>query len=323
MNVKIGSFNCLNFGRNSSNKKDVDLIAKIIRNENFDIIALQEIKHPEVVEYITQKLNMGNSKGVWKGYADKEENDYAFLWNEKSIVLPSVTLADGTKRTFYPHIYKQYGRDPELGKINLARPPFYGRFQTNYPGLPKIELRLINTHIRFSKGTDGKELAPSISEIELRKYEFKALTKNIYYRISDKIYGRQDGESNPLTAYTILLGDFNLNLKESGAGSPHLAELEAITITNSHNKNKTKFIVTKQTGLTTLKKKNDNEDTDAVFFANNYDHFTYDENRFNGTTKRIIKVNSVEKYCNNDPKKHIENISDHTPIKMTLSIKKG
>ena len=325
MNIKIGSFNCLNFGSASARKGKGKLIAKVIYDEGFDIIALQEIKGSSVVNDVLRNLNCGNHKGKWQGCADadNEVNDYAFIWNSERITLPKTKLANGKIRVFHPHIYKQYGRDPELGRISLARAPFYGRFQTRFVGMPNIELRLINTHIRFSKGKDGKELAPMIGEIALRKFEFQALTKNIYYRLSDKVYGKSEGESNPQTAYTILLGDYNLNLSESMAGSPYLGELECIEIKCKSNEDKTKVIVTKQGALTTLKKPNEENDEDSVCFANNYDHFTFDNRRFNGTRKTITRINTIDKYFKKDPQRHLKELSDHTPIKMTLSIKKG
>ncbi len=323
MNVKIGSFNCLNFGSASSKKGKDKLISKIIRNEEFDIIALQEIKGTTVINDVLRDLNSGNRKGKWQGCADNEVNDYAFIWNSERITLPRTKLPNGEIRVFYPHIYKQYGRDPELGKISLARAPFYGRFKTRFVGMPNIELRLVNTHIRFSKGKDGKELAPSVSEIALRKFEFQALTKNIYYRLSDKVYGKSEGEGIPQKAYTILLGDYNLNLSESRAGSPYLGELECVEIKCKVDEDRTKVIVTTQAELTTLKKPNEDDSEDLVCFANNYDHFTFDKRRFNGTRKTIARIDTVTKYCDNDPQRHFKELSDHTPIKMTLSIKKG
>lgn len=156
----------------------------------------------------------------------------------------------------------------------------------------------------------------------MRKFEFQALTRCIYYYVSDKVYGKPEGESNPLTAYTILLGDYNMNLRESGAGSPCLGNLERVTISCGRSDSRAKVIVTKQSELTTLKKQDESEEQNAQIFANNYDHFSYDKNRFSGTRKRISRVNTVEKYCHNDPLEHIKKISDHTPIKMSLNIKK-
>lgn len=335
MDIRIGSLNCLNFGRESKNKKDISLFAGIILQERMDVIALQEVKSAEVVNYILKQLNI-RSRHTWKGFFDKREakQEYAFIWNSDRVDLPKTKLANGETRVYYPHIYRQYRKDPSLGNLALIRPPLYGRFQTTIPNVPKIEIRLINTHIRFSKGKDGEEQAPTTGELFLRKFEFQALTSSIYYYVSDKVYGKPEGESSPLTAYTILLGDYNMNLRRSGASSSFLDNLETVVIPCGRSESRNKIIVTRQSELTTLKKQKDSdgENTEqddeqrteqkAQIFANNYDHFSYDTNRFSGTRKRISRVNTVEKYCNNDPQEHIKKVSDHTPIKMSLNIKK-
>lgn len=326
MDIKIGSLNCLHLSAKSDSEK-VAQIARIIYEECFDIVALQEVKSGGL-DAILNKLNPGRdrTKGKWAGCAD--HNDYAFVWNTKHLTLPKTKLANGQMRIAYPRVYNQYKRDPDLGRISFARPPFYGRFQTNWTGIPKVEIRLINAHIRFSKGKDGEEHAPTANDLALRRFEYQALTKSIYYRVSDKVYGKAEGESSPTTAYTILLGDYNMNLRESGAGSPYLGDLETVTISCGRDD---KVIVAKQSELTTLKKpkdsdeQNDEQNTEqkTQIYANNYDHFSYDTNRFNGTRQRISRVNTVEKYCHNDPQEHLKKVSDHTPIKMSLNIKKG
>jgi ribosomal protein L29 len=125
-----------------------------------------------------------------------------------------------------------------------------------------------------------------------------------------------------------------MNLRRSGASSSFLDNLETVEIKCGRSRSHDKIIVTRQSELTTLKKQKDSdgENTEqddeqrteqkAQIFANNYDHFSYDTNRFSGTRKRISRVNTVEKYCNNDPQEHIKKVSDHTPIKMSLNIKK-
>lgn len=334
MDIRIASLNCLNYGRGSKTK-DKSLIAKIILHERIDIIALQEIRHPSVVQELANELDH-RSVFSWKWFCDPNvpNQEYAFIWNGNKLDYPRTKLPNGEVRVYYPHIYKQYGKDPDLGRIELARPPLYGRFQTIIPGLPSIELRLINAHIRYSKGNDAKELAPTASEIWLRKNEFWMLTNNIYYRLSTKTYGKREGEGDPRTAYTILLGDFNLNLRESNAGAPYLDgefkgyNLESYMIPQERTKtvNGQQKIRTLQPKKTTLKKPDESEEqqTEVEVFANNYDHFTLDDNRFSGGTRyRCERVNTVEQYCDNDVKVHMEKISDHVPIKITLSIKKG
>jgi hypothetical protein len=58
--------------------------------------------------------------------------------------------------------------------------------------------------------------------------------------------------------------------------------------------------------------------TDNASFTNDYDHFSYDECRFDGTNVIIERVNSVCKYCGNDFEKYREKVSDHVPIKLEL-----
>lgn len=323
MRVIIGSLNCLNFGRESLKKKDIDLIANIILGEKIDIIALQEIKHEEAVNSIVGNLNR-SSVYKWSSCCDKAE--YAFIWNSNKLDYPRTKLSDGNIRVFYPHIYKQYSRTQELKNIDISRPPLYGRFQTIIPGLPKIEFRLINTHIRYSKGKDGKELPVTVSEKMLRENEFKALTKSIYYYISDKEYGKREGEGDPRNSYTILLGDYNLNLRESFAGSPYLEKnYESIHIPSLSTKTEKgqKIIVTEQKERSTLRKPQDLDEEQKDFFANNYDHFSYDKNRFSGVTFLGTTVNTVKKYCDNDLKSHYEKVSDHVLIKMTFKLHEG
>lgn len=325
MNINIGSLNCLNFGRESIKKKDIHTIATIILKERIDILALQEIKSVAAVKSIVYELNH-RSIYNWKWFCDPKVpiQEYAFIWNGNKFDYPRTKLSNGQTRIYYPHIYKQYGREPELGNISLTRPPLYGRFQTIMPGLPVVEIRLINTHIRYSKGKDGNALPVTVSEKALRENELTALTKNIYYNVSDKGYGVREGEGDPRTAYTVLLGDYNLNLKESRAGSPYIRKnLVSFEIGSKLTEKGNKKITTIQSELTTLKKPNDTEEQPIEIFANNFDHFTIDENRFSDALYKKERINTVEKYCDNDLKKHFETISDHALIKMTLNISKG
>lgn len=322
MEIRIGSLNCLNFGRESIGKKDIKIIAGIILREKLDIIALQEVKSEEAVKIIVSELN-SRSIYAWKWFCDKNDprQEYAFVWNSNKLDYPKTKLPSGEIRIYYPHIYKQYGRDPQLGKLNLVRPPLYGRFQTIFPGLPSIELRLINTHIRYSKGKDGELLPASAAEKDLRESELKALTKHIYYHVSDKGYGAREGEGDPRTSYTILLGDYNLNLRESHAGSPYISEeLVSIDLPSRKTDKGGKKIITVQSDLSTLKKMQETKSQQTEKFANNYDHFTLDKNRFSGVSYTAERVDTVEKYCDNDLQKHYEKVSDHVLIKMTLRL---
>lgn len=314
VDIRIGSLNCLNFGLGSSGKKDIDLMRRIILEEKFDIVALQEMKGPLALAQLMNKL-----PNYWNGVSESEVNDYAYIWNTKRVELAHTKLDNGQIRVFKPHIYKQYKLDKSKGELPIKREPFYARFFTVIPGLPRFEIRVINTHIRFSKGNDGKENVVQIGEKALRKNEFGVLVNSIYSRISDKCYGKQDGEGSAITAYTVLLGDYNLNLPSSGVGAPYVDEIYTVNC----GKRDDKSVVTLQSERTTLKKVSETEDNDQTVYASNYDHFSFDKNRFNGTKYSVERIDSVTKYCDNNPEKHTEKISDHVPIKMTLSIKKG
>lgn len=307
MSYKIGSFNCLNFSRSSS--KDVQVFADMILNERFDIIALQEIKGQTALDRILRML-----PPYWKGIADDEVTDYAFIWNSMRMELAHTEVIDDLQgkhtRTYSPRIYKQYKIDRKNGQTDLKREPFFARF---FPcgAAPFIEIRLINTHIRFTKENDSEIELPGA--IAMRKNELDILAKAIYAKEADKRYG------NNRPAYTILLGDYNLNLPSSAASSPYLAESYEI-----FDGNNSKIITTFQHELTTLSRPPEKEDDNELkkqIFANNYDHFTYDVSRFSGLVLSCGRVNTVEDYCNGDCQKHREEVSDHVPITMNIELK--
>ena len=104
----------------------------------------------------------------------------------------------------------------------------------------------------------------ALGETAMRQNEFLVLGNSIYSRISDKCYGNREGYGSAITAYTILLGDYNLNLRSANAGSPYVPCEEYIIDTQ-----KQKCLKTVQSGLTTLKKPSKKEDT-LVEETNNY-----------------------------------------------------
>lgn len=303
MSYKIGSFNCLNLGMGAS--KDTRKFADIIINEGFDIIALQEIKGPLALKRIQTLL-----PPYWKGAADIEcgVNDYAFLWNSRRFDLANADES-GISRVYQPRIYKQYKIDRKAGQTDLIREPYYARFFPVGGAAPYIEIRLINTHIRFTKGSDPEPNTPGA--VGMRRNEFDILTRAIYAKEADKRYG------NNRPAYTILLGDYNLNLPSSKATSPYL--IESFQIEDGRS---SKIITTVQHDLTTLSKADNNTDNDNNTFSNNYDHFTFDINGFSDVVVSCNRVNTVEKYCENNQEIHIKDISDHVPIKMDFAIRR-
>lgn len=313
MSYKIGSFNMYKFQAYRSDneiKKDLDRIAQIIIEEGFDIVAMQEIFGKTPMDLILRRLG-SNWEGHWEQpnsltYAQAE--GYAFIWNTKRIELAKSVTTTG-KRTYQPRIYNQYKIDTLKGQIELARNPLYGRFKPLYEN---FELRLINTHIMFSKSTSTEA---NLGDIAMRRNEFEILIKNILAKENSKTYG------NNLPAYTILLGDYNLNLNRSWTKYPYLQEI--VTIQDGYSEYN---FVTVQDQLTTIKAKSNSENNASQIenencFSNNYDHFSYDYDRFNGVGLETQSINTVEKYTENDFDKHRKEISDHIPVYIKIDMK--
>lgn len=300
---KIGSFNCLNLGMGAS--KDIQMFADIILNEKFDIIALQEIKGQNALNRIMSRL-----PSYWVGIADNDSNvnDYAFVWNSRRFTLANAE-EQGMTREYAPRIYKQYRIDRKSGQRDLIREPFFARFFPVGGAIPYIEFRLINTHIRYSKGSHEEN--QTLGAVLMRKNEFDVLTKAIYSKESDKRYG------NNRPSYTILLGDYNLNIPSPETKSPYL--IESFEIDDGNNR---KVITTVQKGLSTLKKADDNANSSKDIFANNYDHFTFDINRFRDIVVSCNRIDTVEKYCDGDAEKHMKDISDHIPVVLDLDFRR-
>lgn len=303
MSYKIGSFNCLNFGLGAT--KDVVKFAQIIKDEQFDIIALQEIKGNMAL----QTRILSHLPSCWTGMADDGfVNDYAFIWNKNRVKL-SEYQKDGITRIYKPHIYKQYRIDRSRGQMDLVREPYYARFIPAGGAAPFIEIRIINCHIRYSKGSSNSSADDqSLGAIAMRKNEFDVLSSTLYPKIANKRYG------NNRPSYTILLGDYNLNMKSSNASSPYL--LESIEIQEERMQ-----IITTQDKLSTLR--NPKGDNQPQGFANNYDHFTYDQHRFSDISVQCSTIDTVTQYYEGDFERHRKEISDHIPIAMDIVFKKG
>ncbi len=351
MGYRIASFNMYKFSFQSDNeiRKDIMKIAGIIRQEAFDIVAMQEVMNPNAMQLLQTALNPMVWGYTWKqpiahGVRNILEREnyssegYAFLWNKKRIKLVETDTPKGV-RVFDPVIYSDYLSDSRSGQIMLERDPYYGRFTpAGLPGGAYFEFRIINTHIRFSKYS-GQNIGATF----IRKNEFEVLSKCIFPKISDKRYG------NNMPAYTILLGDYNLNLPESGAKSPYVPP-----VVFYQDGREIKQIVTEQKELSTLKHKQDGTINDLYdvdksqddqekddqekdnrgnipkgiqkelqrfkVYSNNYDHFTYDVKRFEGIGYQIRRVDAVQQYYGGDVEKYRQEISDHVPIVIDIEV---
>lgn len=338
MKIRIASFNMHNF---SLEKKDLDRIARIILDNKIDIIAMQEVlaegraifgmrvKDKQARKSAFEKSLLWRLGTHWdacwadpqtksKFYPylgnDKRGEGYAFLWNTKKFEL----LRDENNCLIYPSIFRNYKTDYGQGSLRLIRDPLYGRFKLKGT---KIELRLITTHIVFGK--PNKENTKDSFEfdkgaIALRNHEFEVLAGSIYSRISD--YRKDINTNEP---FTIILGDYNLNLRSSNAKYAFLNDEIAFFDSSGHKTKPysqgSRQIYTVQYKMTTLGKDR---------YVNNYDHFSYDE-KVKGVAVGVDRIDAVHTHENLEDQTEEEKfirfnkeVSDHVPIILDINFRK-
>jgi hypothetical protein len=310
MSYRIGSFNLKNLGQTAmgkENSRDLRKIAEIIRKEDFDIVALQEVlsegkalslEQDSVKRSILYELGTSEWDFAWahaESETDPRSEGYAFLWKKKRFRLPVAKLENGTKRTFYPRICR-------LRRDLMTRKPYYARFVAR--GGPYFEIRLLCVHIHF---TDKNQ----------RRQELDNLLKEVYPQVEDRVYYK----GRP--SYTIILGDYNAELKRPfNTSGFYVADID------TGNRWGGKKIQTVQDEKTTLRRKFDNDDQDADAsayagegYANNYDHFSYDFDRFSRIQIDVKRIDAVATYCGGNFETYFKTVSDHVPIVMTMGLK--
>lgn len=344
MSYRIASFNLHNMGESSlstNNPRDIKTIARIIKEEKFDVVALQEVlsegKALESPGY-TKKTLLMELGSDWdfswaqterEGSKDTRNEGYAFVWNKRRIRLCSSKVSGfhgEYERVFYPRIYKSNTKD-------LKRFPFYGRFTpSGMIGGTNVEFRLICVHTQFGDDTCRESRLNRTKEIE-------TIIKEIYPQINDKRYG------NPLVSYTVILGDYNAELwtaessvwqrqlkKSRGESLPAIlnADPEGNMVSERYDGRRIKTV---QDQLTTLKTKISEtsvESFNTAGYSHNYDHFSYEEEQFHGVHPRVKRVtDAVNKYCresdggdyDSDFEKYYKTISDHIPIVMEIDLR--
>ncbi len=312
MEIKIGSINMKNWGYTSN--KDFQKIAEIIIEENFDIVALQEILSEGKGVQRMMESAVKSELYDWDvrfGFPsessdpdktsdmimrDRRGEGYAFLWNKKRFKLAEFT-SFSQKRVFEPRIINSLQNDVNVDCSIFARTPYYIRLEPIFGGF--FELRLINIHIFFGSNT--------FNDILKRKLEYKILTEHIYPEIASQIYG------NFRTPYIIAMGDYNLNLVSTFTSPTNpQASIDAVF----------EEIITVQEKLTTLSTPDisGTKEKRTGVYANNYDHFTYSLRSSPFQSVSYDRVDAVEKYCGGDFIYYRERISDHLPISMTVTI---
>lgn len=314
MGYRIGSFNLrdfnfrnISFDHQEKLNRNFELIADIIVQESFDVVALQEINSLIALKHLTQLLNM--RKSPFREYEfdygenmpthSKDVERYGFIWNSKRLKLLK------TPKNNNPGYYINAGGN------ELIRPPYYARFTASgTQGGSHFELRLVNTHIHDA------------SSEEDRIREFNILVKQVLPRICDHRELPSDGKIMP--AYTFLLGDYNLALNKSERS---IYRIEKITTTQYTGKIRNFHTV--QEKKTSLKMPGQEERaTIEDCYANNYDHFTYE---LDLDTKMVLipqRVEALGTYFKSAGtpscmlKKYREEVSDHVPIVMEIDLKR-
>lgn len=311
MSYRIGSFNLYKAKthvHSDTMQKEYSLIAKIIRDNQFDIVAFQEVFNPGVMEQITRELGPANWAWSWdspRAASALAAEGYAFLWNTKRFKLATRIDQYGNEKIVDPRIYQQYSLKVSSVKLRMRRDPYVARFIPVYG--PFIEIRLIDTHILFSASSDSED---SISAQLMRKGEFQILTQALYPKVADHANG------NNRVPYTFVLGDYNLNLRSFYSKPPYIEE--RVFLPNKDAK--ANALISTQKQLTTLKQKV--EQVGGSYWANNYDHFTYDEDYQRDWQIETYRINSVESVCKGDFQMHRKAISDHVPVCLEMHIRR-
>lgn len=323
MAFKIGSFNLKNIGLSAledGKHRDIEKIAEIIRKEEFDIVALQEVLSEGKAIYsdkYAEKTILWELGPDWDfRWADAEDkrNDrrhegYAFVWNKRRMRLARTILDDGRERICEPHICR-------VKQGDVFRKPFYARFtpQGTYASLP-VEIRLLCIHSVY--GEDGEK------DRELRRREIDAVLTEIYPQISDRVY------KNALPSYTIVLGDYNAELyrpwhKDLDRSKTPMY-IKDVVIAHRWDD---MAVRTGQDQLTTLKRTNSNKEGDGGTaqdkmqrYNYNYDHFSYeDDDRYNEVIMSCKRVDAIRKYVGDDAEKYQREVSDHLPILLSIKL---
>ena len=127
------------------------------------------------------------------------------------------------------------------------------------------------------------------------------------------------GRSVPSSARRGVYSPRQERMARSGLPGPYLEE----RVTLLDNGRLQKQLLTVQDQPPTLKMPRASggpEEEPEEGFASNYDHFTYDAQRFRQAQVSVGRVNSVLSHCGGDFARHRREISDHVPIRMTLEL---
>lgn len=322
MSYVIGSFNLLkmDFKSNDETKKNFDRIADIIREEQFDVIALQEVMTEMAVNELIKRLGPMYWDSVFKpstitASKDAQREGYAFLWKKRRLHLVDAASAVELKDEYR---IRRDGSGAFIHQGSLVRPPLVIRLTPQgLLGGSNFELRLINTHIAFNSPVN---CADKYNDAVLRRMELKVLAEEVYRKVSSKRYGIN------IPAYTILMGDYNLCL--AGGGTPVVEEIIDITSTRQLRTVQRERTSLKQTSASystpDLNMEHDRDvktENDVDNYSSNYDHFSYEVDLDAKMRLTVSRVEALGKYYGNDLEAYRREVSDHVPIKLIMDLR--
>ena len=329
MSYRIGSFNVCNWSssghedqtanQDTPSVRKLNRIAEIIRKERLDIVAFQEVlSEGKMLKSLKRRLG-----GNWEAHWDKPKKEnlfyrgdnrnegYGFLWRTDKFELIPIGKRDWIWGDYGP----SNGASDILKGVRLIRDPLYGRFKLKNQ---RFELRLITTHILSDKPASIPTGLDGVSALDMRQNEFNILAGKIYARIAD-----QRKDIHGVVPYTIMLGDYNLNLESSSvhrATVPDMACFDAQGRRVEGIAHARRIIYTVQKELTSLS---------PTAYTNNFDHFSYD-----GRTRAAIikgeakRIDAVRKYAGTGTGTEEEKfadyhdkVSDHVPIVIEIDFK--
>lgn len=323
MAFKIGSFNLRNIGPtalSSKSPRSIEKIAQIIRDEEFDIVALQEVscegKALGSKSYAKKSLLMELGPDWDFRWANAEADGsgamsegYAFIWNIRRMRLVTTVLDNGTVRTFNPRIC-------QIKHGNMFRKPYYARFTPDgtFASLP-IEFRLLCIHTYH-----GQQDSPA--DRIIRSRELNTLLTEIYPKVADLVYRTN------YPSYTIVLGDYNAELyrtwHETLARGKKPMYIDDIVLAKRWDNIAVRTV---QDQLTTLKSGGTESDSgenpliQAEKYLHNYDHFSFeDSDRYLDLGLSWERIDAVCKYTGGDAERYRQEISDHLPIILSIEI---
>lgn len=320
MGYRIGSFNMRNIGMSalgSDNARNLEKIAEIIRREEFDVVALQEVLSEGKALYskgyakTSILMELGPDwdfswADAQTAGADRRHEGYAFVWNKNRLRLSSTKLDNGTERTFYPRICK-------IKHGDMFRKPYYARFTPmNTRNSHPVEIRLLCIHTYYGEKDNSLD-----REIRLR--ELDTLLTQIYPQISDRVY------KDDVPSYTIVLGDYNAELYSTWhdklARKKKPLYIDEVVVADKWDN---MAIRTNQYELTTLKGSDTDEEGDESKmkrYSHNYDHFSYEDSpRLNEVILDCRRVDAIRKYEGDDAEKYKKEISDHLPVMLSMEL---